>query len=41
MNNERKLELIKTMLARIGQNLKDIEIQNMAGLTPWWPTLEA
>lgn len=34
-------EQLRVLIARVEKNLRDIESLDMAGLTPWWPTLEA
>ena len=40
MKSEGKSKQFKILMARIGQNVKDIENLSMADLYPWWPTLE-
>lgn len=40
MKNEGKLGQLRVLIDRITKNVKDIENLDMAGLSPWWPTLE-
>lgn len=40
MKNEGKLEQLRVLIARVEKKLKDIKTLDMAGLSPWWPTLE-
>ena len=40
MENENKLGQLGVLAARVEKNLKDIADFDMAGLAPWWPTLQ-